>query len=120
MKNDSPIQVKSYQFALSIVKLYKMLYQQHEFVLSKQILKSGTSIGANVEEAIGAQSQKDFYAKVTIAFKEARETRFWLRLLRDSNYINKEEASRLIGDVVELIKLLVSIQKTVKQSKWHC
>lgn len=79
---------KTYSFALRIVKLSQFLIEKKkEFVLSKQVLRSGTSIGANTEEAIGGQSERDFFAKLSIAYKEARETRYWLRLLQDSNYI---------------------------------
>ena len=117
-RKESPVQTKSYEFALSIVKLYKKLHTINEFILARQILKSGTSIGANIEEAIGAQSKKDFYMKMTIAFKEARETRYWLRLLRDSEYLGKEESTKMIQDVVELMKILISIQKTTKKANW--
>ncbi len=88
MKKDNIIQEKSYDFAVKIVKLYKRLSQEKkEFVLSKQLLRSGTSIGANIEEAIGGQSRKDFYAKLTIAYKEARETHYWIRLLKDTSFL---------------------------------
>lgn len=91
MKKDNVIQEKSYNFAIRIVKLSQYLIdEKKEFVLSKQVLRSGTSIGANVEEAIGGQSRKDFFAKLTIAYKEARESKYWLRLLRDTNYISQE------------------------------
>lgn len=87
MRKDNVIQIKSYAFALEIVKTYKYLVQEkNEFVLSKQLLRSGTSIGANVEEALGGQSDKDFYFKLNIVYKEARETHYWLRLLRDCVY----------------------------------
>lgn len=87
MKKDNIVQIKSYDFALRIVKLYPLLSQREkEYVLSKQLLRSATSIGANIEEAIGGQSKRDFYAKLTIAYKEARETKYWLRLLSDANY----------------------------------
>jgi four helix bundle protein len=85
MKEQNVIQQKSYDFAIRIVNLYKYLAtEKKELVLSKQILRSGTSIGANVEEAIGAQSDKDFLNKLSIAYKEARETHYWIRLLRDT------------------------------------
>jgi len=88
MKNDNTAQIKSYEFSLRIVKLYQHLSsQKREFVLSKQLLRSGTSIGANVEEAIGGCSRKDFLHKITISYKEARETSYWLRLLHDSDYL---------------------------------
>ena len=81
------IQNLSYSFSLQIIELYKKLIAQKEYVLSKQLLKSGTSIGANVEEGIAAQSRKDFISKMSIAAKEARETRYWLRLLNDSKIV---------------------------------
>ncbi len=82
MKSDNLIQIESYNFAVKIIRLYQYLTQdKREFILSKQILRCGTSIGANIEEAIGGQSGKDFFAKITISYKEARETHFWLRLL---------------------------------------
>ena len=110
------IQSKSYKFALSIIKVYKILCDQKEFVLSKQLLRSGTSIGANVEEAIGAQTKKDFTAKMSIASKEARETNYWLRLLRDSGIAADEDLDNLIGESVEVIKILSSIVKTSQES----
>jgi len=85
------IQDKSYLFALKIIKTFRYLSQEkREFVLSKQLLRSGTSIGANVEEAIGGQSKRDFLAKISISYKEARETHYWIRLLTDSEYLDKE------------------------------
>ena len=88
MKTDNVVQVKSYAFAIKIVATYRYLTEiKKEFVLSKQLLRSGTSIGANVEEAIGGQSEKDFFAKITIAYKEARESKYWIRLLKDTGYL---------------------------------
>ncbi|WP_299466811.1 four helix bundle protein, partial [uncultured Microscilla sp.] len=85
---ENVLQQKSYDFALRMVKLYKHLRETHqEYTLSQQIVRSGTSIGANVEEAIGAQSGKDFVHKLSIAYKEARETHYWIRLLGDSHYL---------------------------------
>ena len=78
--SDNIIQKKSFQFSLNIISLYKKLKNEREFIISKQLLKSGTSIGANVEEAIAAQSRKDFINKMSIAYKEARETNYWLKL----------------------------------------
>jgi four helix bundle protein len=116
MKSGNVIQEKSYAFALRTVKLYQHLVEQKkEFVLSKQVLRSGTSIGANVEEAIGGQSGRDFLAKFNIAYKEARETHYWLRLLRDSGYLTDAEAASMIADCEELLKLSGSIIKTMKQ-----
>ena len=115
MKNNI-VQEKSYQFAVRIVKLYKYLCnEKKEYTLSKQLLRSGTSIGANIEEAIGGQSQKDFFAKLTISYKEARETHYWIRLLSDTDFINKQEKESLLNDVEELLKIISSIQKTMKQ-----
>ncbi|MFG6685867.1 four helix bundle protein [Mariniflexile sp. HNIBRBA6329] len=109
------IQVKTYVFALQIVEVYKYLCEdKKEFVLSKQLLRSGTSIGANIEEAIGGQSEKDFYAKLTISYKEARETKYWLRLLQDSGYLDEEKAIKVLIDVEEILRIIGSIQKTMK------
>ena len=85
-------------------------------MLSKQLLRCGTSIGANVEEAIGAQSKKDFFAKLTIAYKEARETHYWTRLLADTDFINSQMKESLIDDVEQLLKIIGSIQKTIRNS----
>lgn len=82
--------------------------------MSKQLLRSGTSIGANVEEGIGGQSEKDFYAKFNIAHKEARETHYWLRLLRDTNYITPKQSAALLEDCYEIMKITASITKTIK------
>ncbi len=101
--------------ALRIVELYKYLTEEKkEFVLSKQILRSGTSIGANIEEAEGAQSEKDFLSKMSIAYKEARETKYGLRLLNDSGYLEKNPTDSLFHDIEEVLKLIGSIQKTMK------
>jgi four helix bundle protein len=109
------IQIKSYAFAARTVKVYQYLCEEKkEYVLSKQLLRSGTSIGANIEEAIGGQSGKDFYAKLTIAYKEARETHYWVRLLTDTNYLSKEENKSLLYDIDELLKIIGSIQKTLR------
>lgn len=115
MKADNAIQAKSYAFALRIVKLYRFLCdEKKEFVLSKQIVRSGTSIGANVEEAIGGQSRKDFLSKISIAYKEARETHYWLRLLRDSGILDPKHAESVLEDCEELLNLSGSIIKTTK------
>lgn len=117
MKDDNLIQIKSYAFAVRIIKAYQFLcYEKKEFVLSKQLLRCGTSVGANVEEAIGAQSQKDFFAKLTISYKEARETHYWLRLLRDTEYISIKQFQSLIADIDELLRIIGSIQKTIKNN----
>ena len=115
MKSENLVRDKSYAFALKIVMLYRFLSEDvQEFVLSKQALRSGTSIGANVEEALGGQSGKDFHAKLLIAYKEARETLYWLRLLHDSGYINDNYFDSLSSDCNELLKLLGSITKSMK------
>jgi len=109
------VQEKSYAFALRTVKLYRWLCEdKKEFVLSKQVLRSGTSIGANVEEAIGGHSEKDFHSKMTIAYKEARETHYWLRLLHDAGLIDDKAYQSVIADCEELLKILGTITKTMK------
>ena len=118
MKKDNVVQIKSYAFAVRIVKACQYLNnEKKEFILSKQLLRSGTSIGANIEEAIGGQSDKDFFAKLTIAYKEARETHYWIRLLKDTNYLNEDEANSLITDIEELLKIIGSIQKTMRENR---
>lgn len=113
---DNLVRDKSYAFAIRIVKLYKYLCdEKKEFVLSKQLLRSGTSIGANIEEAIGGQSEKDFFAKLTIAYKETRETHYWIRLLTDTDYLTKEQSESVLNDTDELLKIIGSIQKTMKK-----
>ena len=108
------IQQKTYDFALKIINTSKQMQMNKEFVLSRQLLKSGTSIGANVEEAIGGLSRKDFLSKISIAYKEARETKFWLRLLRDSNSIDTDHSDELIYQVDEILRIIGSIQRTTK------
>lgn len=109
------VQEKSYQFACRIFKLYKYLIEKNkEFVISRQILKSGTSIGANVEEAIGAQSPRDFILKFSIAYKESRETIYWLRLLKDNQELDVNLADSLMKDCEELQKIITKILKTSK------
>lgn len=109
------IQDKSFQFALSIIDLYKVLISKNEYVLSKQLLKSGTSIGANIEEALAGQSRKDFLSKMSIAAKEARETRYWLNLL-DRSQLIKFDYSFYHIQIEEIIKLLTSIVKTTSEN----
>jgi four helix bundle protein len=112
---ESVVQKKSFQFSLRIIALYKKLQQEKEFIISKQILRSGTSIGANIEEALAGQSKRDFTAKMSISSKEARETKYWLRLLKESELTNVEVNS-LILDIDELIRILTSIVKTSQQN----
>jgi len=115
MKKDNIIQQKSFAFAVRIVNLYKFLInEKKEFVLSKQLLRSGTSIGANVEESIGGQSDKDFISKISIAYKEARETIYWLKLLQATDFLTQQQADGLLNDADEICKILAFIQKTIK------
>ena len=108
---------KTFSFSLRIINLYNYLRsKKNEFVLSKQILKSGTSIGANVEEAEGGQSKPDFICKIQIALKEAKETRYWLKLLQGSGYITKEMGKSLLCDCNEIILILNSILITSKKN----
>jgi len=115
LKKESIIASKAYSFALEIIVLYKKLVADKEFVLSKQILRSGTSIGANINEALSAQSKRDFVHKLSISLKETRETIYWLNLLKDSNYINQEYFINLSTKSKELMKILSSIILTIKQ-----
>ena len=113
---ESIVRKKSYLFALRMIKAYKYLTQeQREFVLSKQVLRSGTSIGALVKEAEHAQSRADFVNKMNVALKEANETEYWLMLLKDSEYIEEKSYNSIHQDCSELIKLLASIVKTSKE-----
>ena len=114
---ESVLRDKSYQFALRVIKLYKYISaEKKEYVLSKQVLRSGTSIGANVEEANQAQSKADFVHKLSIAQKEAFETDYWLRLLRDSEYLTATQADSLLNDCREVQKLLTTSIKTAKEN----
>ncbi len=116
MRDDNLIRKKTYDFALEIIKLYKFLTSKNEFVLSKQILRCGTSIGANVEEAQAAQSRKDFMSKLSIASKEARETLYWLRLLNDSKFLDDyENKSFLFDEINSIINIITKIIKTLKE-----
>ena len=111
MRN-SIIKQNSYDFALRIIKLYQLLRQEKHFEISAQLIKSATSIGANVEEALAGQSRKDFIAKMSLASKEARETNYWLRLIYDSELVSRENLEPLVADSEELVKILTSIVKT--------
>ena len=106
---------KSYAFALEIIKLYKDLTGKKEYVLSKQILRSGTSIGANIHEAVSSESKRDFIHKMGIALKETIETSYWLNLLKDSEYINEQTFVSLNANCLSLIKILNSIILTTKE-----
>ena len=112
------IEDKSFRFAIRIVNLYKYLCRtKKEFVLSKQLLRAGTSIGANVAESQQAQSRADFIAKLSIALKETSEAKYWLRLLKATDYLTDEESRSIYADCVELEKLLVTILKSTKQAQ---
>lgn len=113
---DNLILEKSYAFALQIIYLYRKLCKANEFVLSKQLLRSGTSIGANVEEALAGQSKADFISKMSIASKEARETNYWLRLLRDSGTIDEMLIDPLLLESHSIINILTSIVKTTQKN----
>jgi four helix bundle protein len=116
MKGENIIKIKSYQFAVRVVNLYKFLVEdKKEFVISKQLLRSGTSIGANVREAEHAESKADFIHKLSIALKEANETEYWLDLLKETSYLNNSEYISIQVDIKEILKLLTSIIKTSKQ-----
>lgn len=109
------IETKSFDFAVRIVRLYKFLCEQKKkFTLSKQLLRSGTSIGANIAEAQQAQSKADFVSKMNIALKEASETKYWIKLLNATDYLSANESNSILSDCVEIEKILVSIIKASK------
>jgi four helix bundle protein len=114
MKKENVIQKKSYQFALDTIKIAQLLKKDTHFEISTQLLKAGTSIGANVEEAIGGQSKNDFLAKLAISYKEARESHYWLRLTKDAGLLDTGIASNMIYKCEEILKIIGSIQKTMK------
>ena len=108
-------QEKSFEFSLKIIELYKLLTQKNEFVISKQLLRSATSIWANIEEASAGQTKKDFHTKMAIASKEARETRYWLRLL-DKSSLTDMPMKAYLSDIEEIIKMLTKIVKTTYEN----
>ncbi len=115
MKKKNEIEDLSYNFSLRIVELYKYLKSENmSYGIGNQIFRSGTSIGANVAESKFAQSNLDFISKLSIALKEGNETQYWIRLLRDSEYINDFEARSLLDDCNKIIRILISIIKTCK------
>lgn len=116
-KNENLVKEKSFAFALLIIDCYKYLSSKNEYVLSKQLLRSGTSIGANIEEAQASQSRKDFLSKLSIASKESRETLYWLNLLKASNYLDDyQKADKLFEEINSIINILTKIVKTVSSS----
>lgn len=112
---DNVIENKSFQFAIRIVRLYKFLCEEKkEYVLSKQLLRAGTSIGANVTESQQAQSKPDFVSKISIALKEASETKYWIKLLGATEYLSENQTKSILDDCVEIEKILVTILKSAK------
>jgi len=111
---DNLIQKKSFEFSLNIIKLYKGLKAKQEYDIARQLLRSGTSIGANIEESIGAQSKRDFLAKISISLKESRETYYWLRLLKQSDMLDSKYFF-LLDDNLSIINIISSIVKTMKE-----
>lgn len=115
-QNIGVLEEKTYLFALRIIKAYKYLTNKNVYVLSKQLLRSGSSIGANCREATYAQSKQDFISKLSIALKETNETIYWLELLHDSDIISDDSFESIHKDALEIIKLLISIIKTTKSN----
>lgn len=112
---DNIILVKSFQFAIRVVNLYKrMLSTKKEFIISKQLVRSGTSIGANAKEGSRAQSKADFYSKMSIALKEASESEYWIELLAATGYLTDDESQSLLDDCRELIRILMAITASAK------
>lgn len=109
------IQERTFKFALTTIQLYQQMIKRNDFVLSKQLLRSGTSIGANVEEALGGQSKKDFLSKMNIALKESRETNYWLRLLNETKHLDLDY-NPLLKESVELQSILSAIVKSTRQN----
>ena len=117
MKADNQIVLDSKAFAIRIIKLYKYLSEEKkEFVMSKQILRCGTSVGANISESIFAQSQMDFVSKMSIALKEASETKYWLELLMETDYITRMQYESIADDISKIIGTLVNIVKSTKNN----
>jgi four helix bundle protein len=110
------IAMKAFQFSLHILQLYKLLIKQKEFIISRQILRCSTSIGANIEEAGAASSRKDFALKMGIASKEAREARYWLRLLKEDQFIRNYDFPGLIYEIDQIINILTKIVKTAQEN----
>lgn len=119
MGHEGMVKDKSYQFALHVIGTVRALERQNERILGRQLLRSGTSVGANIEEANAAQTKRDFIAKMSIASKEARESDYWLRLLSDSGYLDRGAAAALRNQCLELIKMLTAIVKTSQLRTKH-
>ena len=117
MEKNNIILTKTFAFAVKVVSLSKRLRNEHkEYDLSRQILRSATSIGANAEEAVGGISKRDFSAKLSISYKEARETKYWLRLLHETDYLTEPEFEELINDCDEISKILFTIIRTSRNN----
>lgn len=114
MKN-SIVKEKSFEFSIKIIALYKKLATENKYIISKQLLRCGTSIGANIKEALAGQSKRDFTAKMSISSKKARETKYWWRLLKESD-LTKIDVKSLLNDIEELIRMLTAIVKTSQQN----
>ncbi len=112
----SPVRSQSFAFSLETIRLFKQLESHREYVVSKQLLRSGTSIGANIEEAAAAESRKDFVHKMSIALKEARETHYWLRLLNESDLTPDLEVSAQLRHANDLVRMLTAIVKTTREN----
>jgi four helix bundle protein len=120
VKKINPLKDKSFRFALNVIKLYKLLTdEKREYIMSKQLLRSGTSIGANIREGQNAQSKADFIHKFSIAQKECDETLYWLELLHQSQYIEEQEFTSIYSNATELLKMLRSAILTTKQNIHH-
>ena len=120
MKVDNQIVTDSKAFAVRIIKLYKYLTEEKkEFVISKQVLRSGTSIGANISESVFAQSRMDFVSKMSIALKEANETKYWLELLVETDYLTEEQYKSVAENVKKIIGTLVNIVNSTKNNVWY-
>jgi four helix bundle protein len=118
MRKDNAVRDKSFSFAVRIVKLYQYLVEQKkEFVLSKQLLRSGTSVGAMIREAEHAESKNDFSHKLAIAQKEINDSIYWLDLLKETNYLTISEYENILHDAVEIIKLITAIIKSTKSNQ---
>ena len=119
-ENSEPdIRSRTFEFSVQIIELYKFLQnEKKEYVLGKQLLRSGTSIGANVEEATAAQSKKDFIAKMSIALKEARETNYWLRLLKRTGYIQKNEMIKESEEIMNILGAIIRTSRKNLKSEW--
>lgn len=110
------IEIKTYDFALKLSRLIlQVVSKNKEYVISRQLIKSGTSIGANVVEAQGAQTSKDFLLKISISYKEALETKYWIRLYKDLEYLNQDDSSKLVEDVEEILRILSKIKISTRE-----